>query len=301
MKELAINKLKKQKDNKVEAENVVFEKSFKVALADTMFMMGYIRFEKFIKIFNRTIEFKLYNDNILPEYYNVKYWIIKALGNKQINVTVSFKSEKDYTATSTDIDKIKKGFIEKINLNRTISLIKAIRPRSVEKSLFTIDTVYSINNNCDLIGNIFNQTEEALFEIIIENKDIRNKRELSYLYDEKHAPENKLRITNSPNFGFLFLVEGKKKNHFVWELLNSSITFIWSIDKKIGPMGFQYNRIEKTINFIMQNSREIYPQEVKNKAIDTDLIFNTISHLVKGKDIDASFLKWEQKVQELTD
>lgn len=301
MKELAIDKFIKLEKNEVNAENVLFEKSYNVELADTTFMLGYIRFEKFIKIFNRTIEFKIYNDNILPEYYDIKYWFIKAFGKKQINVTVIFKSENDYTATSPDIDKIKKGFIEKINLNRTYSLIKATRPRSIEKSLFTIDTIYSINNNCDLIGNVFNQTEEDLFEIIIENKDIRNKRELSFLYNEKHATENKLRITNSPNFGFLFLVEGRRKNHFVWELLNSSNTFIWSIDKKIGPLGFQYNRIEKTINFIMQNSREIYQQEVKNKRLDTDLVFNTVWHHIKGKDIDDTFLKWEQKVQDLTD
>jgi len=301
MKELAIDKFKKLEDNKVNAESVLFEKSYNVELAETTFMLGYIRFEKFIRIFNRTIEFKIYNDNILPEYYDIIYWFIKAFGKKQISVTVSFKSETNYTATSPDIDKIKKGFIEKINLNRTNSLIKANRPRSFDKSLFTIDTIYSINNNTDLIGNVFNQTEQDLFEIIISNKDIRNERELSFLYNEKHSSESKLRITNSPNFGFIFLVEGRRKNHFIWELLNSTITFIWSVDKKLGPLGFQYNRIEKTINYIMQNSREIYLQEIKAKTIDADLIFNSVPHPKKGKKVEDPFMKWEQKVQDLTD
>lgn len=137
----------------------------------------------------------------------------------------------EFSATSKDIDRIDQNLIEGVKVQRTLEITKCIRPRDLDKALFTSDDLYSLDRTNDLEGNIFKQTEKDILNLLIEKSDVRNKRELTYLSGSMQSLNYRIRFTNHPNFGFIFLTEGELNNHFIWELLNSHATYVWTIEK----------------------------------------------------------------------
>ena len=253
------------------------EERFSIDINDCCFMLGYVKFEKYINSLNEKIEIKIPNDNILPEFDNIKYWFSKRLQTKKINVSVIFTMVdykfKEYSATSKEIDSINHQLIEGIKLQRTLAITKTFRPQEVDKALFTSDELFGLDDQNDLEGNVFKQTEMDILELLLEKGDVRNKRELSYLSGRKQSISYRIRFTNHPNFGFIFLAEGELNNHFIWELLNSHATYIWTIEKGKKELELQYKRIEETINTILSCGRDNYKRAYKSSHLDNDLIF----------------------------
>ncbi|MDR2511076.1 MAG: hypothetical protein LBC89_01135, partial [Bacteroidales bacterium] len=251
-----------------------FEEEFTINFNDSIFMLGYIKFSKHIKKLNQTLEFKIVNENILSEFDNIKYWFSKKLKTKKIRVKATFtlngKQLVKFSATSKDIDNIDQNLIEGIKVQRTLEIMKPIRPQKNDKALFTSDDL--------LEGNVFKQTEKDILDMLIEKCNVRNKRELTYLSGSKQSLNYRIRFTNHPNFGFIFLAEGELNNHFIWELLNSHATYVWTIEKGKKEIELQYKRIEVTINIILDCGRENYKRAYRTTSQDNDLIFNVIHH-----------------------
>ena len=258
-----------------------------------------VGFTKYIKRFDKSIEFKIFNDNILPEFDNIKYWFSKKLKTKKIKVKAVFKNENEFEATSEEIEKINSDLIEGVKLQRTLEITQTYRPNEVDKALFTADDIFLLDDENDLQGNIFKQSENDILDFLIEKINVRNKRELTYLSGKKHSIKYRIRFTNHPNFGFIFLVEGELNNHFIWELLNTNATYIWTIEKEKTTIDLQYKRIEMTINTILNIKREPYKRAFKSKTVDTDLIFNVVNHKDKESDFIDGFPRWKQRINDL--
>lgn len=280
-----------------------FIEEFAVDFNDSVFMLGYVRFSRHIKKLNQTVEFKIINENILAEFDNIKYWFSKKLKIKKFKVRVTFTLKDnqldEFFATSKDIDNIDQNLIEGIKVQRTLEITKSIRPQEVDKALFTSDDLYSLDNSNDLEGNVFKQTEKDILDMLMEKCNVRNKRELTYLSGSKQSLNYRIRFTNHPNFGFIFLAEGELNNHFIWELLNSHATYIWTIEKGKKEIDLQYKRIENIINTILACGREKYKRAYKTTNQDNDLILNVIYHKDKGSQLIDEFPKWKHRINEL--
>ena len=205
----------------------------------------------------------------------------------------------EFSATSKDIDNIDQNLIEGVKVQRTLEITKSIRPQEIDKGLFTSDDLYSLDSTNDLEGNVFRQTEKDILEMLIEKCNVRNKRELTYLSGSKQSMNYKIRFTNHPIFGFIFIAEGEQNNHFIWELLNSHATYIWTIEKGKKEIELQYKRIEITINTILDCGREMYKRAYKTTNQDNDLILNVIYHKDKGSQLIDDFPKWKHRINEL--
>jgi hypothetical protein len=276
-----------------------FEENFSVDINDTSFLLGYVKFTKHIKKLNKPIEFKIYNDDILPEFDNIKYWFSKKLKTKKIKVKAIFKNEDEFEATSEEIRRINSDLIEGVKLQRILEITQRHRPQEIDKALFTSDDIFLLDDKNDLQGNVFSQSENDILDFLIEKSNVRNKRELTYLSGKKHSIKYRIRFTNHPNFGFIFLVEGELNNHFIWELLNTNATYIWTIEKERTTIDLQYKRIEMTINTILNIKREPYKRAFKNKTVDTDLVFNVVNHKDKESDFIDGFPRWKQRINDL--
>jgi hypothetical protein len=280
-----------------------FDEEFAIDFNDSVFMLGYVKFSRYIKKLNQSIDFKITNENILAEFDNIKYWFSKKLKIKKFKVKAYFtlidNQLTEFSATSKDIDSIDQNLIEGVKVQRTLEITKSIRPQEIDKGLFTADDLYSLDNKNDLEGNIFNQTEKDILEMLIEKGNVRNKRELTYLSGSKQSLNYRIRFTNHPNFGFIFTTEGELNNHFIWELLNSHATYIWTIEKGKKEIELQYKRIETTINTILDCGREQYKRAYKTNNQDNDLILNVIYHKDKGSQLIDEFPKWKHRINEL--
>ena len=275
---------------------------FTVYFSDAYFMLGYVTFRKNIKNVREKVDFKIKNDFILAEFENIKSWFAKKLKTKnfKVNATIITTNGKvtEVTATSPQIQMIDAELIDSIRYQRTIALTKSPRVTVIDKLLFTADEIFGEMETKDLEGNAFRQNEQDILSFLLNNHKTRNRKQLEYLSGSKQAENRKLRFTLHPNFGFLFFIEGKDNNHFVWELLNSNATYIWSIGKSEKEIELQYKRIEASVNTVRENGRVQYKRAYSQNHHDNDLVFCVIKHdYIASKFIDG-FVKWKHKLNE---
>jgi len=248
------------------------------------------------------VNFKIYNDHLLPEFNVIRYWFAKKLGTKRFYVHATIKSEGhevvDTHCTSSQIDQIGPGMIDSIRYQRVHVLKKEPKIIPPDKNLFTADEIFGLWETEDEQGNVFRQSEEEILAMLLEKSDIRNKKQLAYLAGSKQSGAAKLRFTLYPHFGFLFFIEGEECNHFVWELLNSHATYIWSFDKKEKSREQCFQHLERTINLIRSGGRDAYKQAYHDRSVDQDIVFHFIPH----EDIDSKlvdgFPKWKMRLNE---
>lgn len=278
------------------------EDEFSVNFNDLTFMLGYVSFKKHIKPIDKGLSFKILNQHLLAEFENIKFWFAKKLGVKRIKVKFTIISDDNQItetmALSKHIDQITAELIDSIKYQRILALTKKSKISTPDKALFTADELFAQVDSDDIEGNVFNQTEEDILDFFLEKNGVRNKKQLAYLSGKKQSKNHKLRYTLNPNFGFLFLVEGEKNNHFIWELLNSNATYIWSIEKSEKEVEIQFKRIEDIINTVRANGRENYKSAYRNNHQDNDLVFRVISHENIDSNLIDEFPKWKNKLNE---
>jgi hypothetical protein len=164
-----------------------------------------------------------------------------------------------------------------------------------DKNLFTADEINpQINDFTN--EDYLNENELDIIQLILSQKDIRNKKQLQYLSGLKQNSTEKILFTLKPLFGFLFFIKGKNKNHFCWELLDSHATYVWSLDK-LDSQKNQITRIEECIGLIKNIGRNNYKTNYSKNLIDSDILFNTINH-AESNDKNG-FIDWKSRLNEL--
>jgi hypothetical protein len=278
------------------------EEQFWIDISDVQFKLGYVTLSKKIEGVNDKVEFKIINEHILAEFDNIKFWFAKVLKTRRIKViaTVTIKGNTviDSIATSLHIDKITPELIDSVKYQRTFGLTKPSKIKAIDKSLFTAEDIFD-QFESDAEGNTFNQTDIEILSFLSDKPNIRNKKQLQYLAGGKQTERQKLRFTLHPNFGFVFLIEGEKNNHFVWELLNSHATYVWSIGKSESDITIQYKRIEASINNVRTAGREEYKRAYRSSHQDPDLVFNVIEHNHANSNLIDGFVRWKSKLNEM--
>jgi hypothetical protein len=277
---------------------------FDVPFADLQFSLGYVRFTKHLEKIDRTVAFKILNDHLLPEFEYIKFGLAQKLGKRKIKVEAEIRlcngDIESTRAVSKEIDAISSDFIDSVKQQRTLELSKKPDVIQPDKSLFTSEDVFDqFDEDRRSQGNVFRQSEKDILETLLGDKSIRNRQQLIYLSGAKQSKNEKIRFTLAPNFGFLFLVEGEQYNHFVWELLNSHATYIWSIGKTRQELTLQYQRIEQAINIIRNTSRSAYKNAYRQQQTDQDLLFNYLQHQHADSALVDGFPKWKHQLNAL--
>lgn len=271
--------------------------SFQHPLMKTKFKMGFVEVEKKIKEIGETITIVLLNSYIIPEFDHVKPYFSKILGKKKIKIHGYLEFDENNRIVvdchSNEINEIDESFIIGV---KKLQLKKAVftpNPISIDKSLFTPEEYFSGIEE-EMLGNTSKKSDQDILKEILDLLEVRNKKQLIYLSGKLQSKHRRLRFTLSPKFGFLFSSEGEEMDHFLWELLDSHATYIWSIAKDSMSIEEKFKRLEREINFIRNNGRRAY---LKNKE-QSDFIFNKINHENSEKGIVDGFPKWKMKVNE---
>lgn len=275
-------------------------KTLKMPFVEASFKLGYVSFFKRFKELDDTVYFKIPNDFVRPEFDHIKNYFEKALKRKtfdaDIEVVVRNGQVVETKARSPEIDKIDENLIQTVKISRTLACVRAVQPQ-VDQSLFTEENLFDQLTD-DEMGNIFEQDEQDILEILMNSEGIRNRKQLAYLAGKKQKSDQKIRFTMQPDFGFLFLIEGENMNHFCWELLHSNATYLWSIDKNDEAIELQYRRIEDSINNIRASNRTSYKRAYRENHLDEDLLFSVIKHESINSDFKDGFVLWKHKLNE---
>ena len=270
---------------------------FKHPLMKTKFKMGCVEVKKRIKEIDDTVTIVLLNSHIIPEFDHVKPYFSKVLGKKKIEVTGYLELDENnkikINCKSKEIDLIDEEAITSV---KSLHLKKAIlspKPIVVDKSLFTPEEYFDSEQD-EVLGNISDKNNNEILQAILDLGEIRNRKQLIYLSGKLQSENTRLKFTLSPKFGFLFFVEGEEMDHFLWELLDSHATYIWSISKDAMPNEMKFRRLEREINFIRENGRMRYLNSEKS----SDFIFNKVNHESSKTGVVDGFPKWKMRVNE---
>ena len=83
-------------------------------------------------------------------------------------------------------------------------------------------------------------------------------------------------------------------HHFIWELLDSHATYIWSMPHT--PFREASQNIENEISSINQIGRSQYKAHFQNRP---DLFFNTVIHKKANSSYEDYFPRWRHIVESL--
>lgn len=278
-------------------QNLEFSEQFEIDFLNCKFGLGYVEFMVKIQTISESCEIRVYNENLLPEFDNIKKWFSRRLGKEKFEVLVNFKfypsGELEYLSTSHDIDKINTELIDGIRILRTHQLAKAVKSKEQQdKMLYTSEDIYSLISENE--GNVFNQNESEIIDVLINTSGVRNKTELQFLATNKQSVNHRIRFTTQPHFGFLFTVEGSISNHFVWELLESHATYIWTIPRSVESVDFYWTIIDNEIKEIFDIGREKYKSSYRDLNNNKNFSLNTIHHresIQASEDIHSKWIK----------
>jgi hypothetical protein len=267
------------------------KETFPVPVKDLRFKLGGVSFEKKIKGFHRPIEFTVVNYELREEFDAIKDYFENVLKTKKIRVTVSVET-KDHElvnvlAKSPEIDRIDRQLIDTVKFEFVKTAKKKIAT-DIDKSLFTMDEFFDSYGDERFRANVFYNDEKELFEDLLQITGTKHYRQLRLLSGLHCHGVMKLRFILKP-FSFLFLVEGEKNYHLIWETLDTEeATYIWHIEKNLPVLKMTLQKIEDIIHVIKVQGKTAY---LNTTGDPFRRIFHDYSNLVDG------FLKWKGELE----
>jgi len=275
-----------------------YHEVFSFPFSSIKFHDGHISFLEKFKFFRGPIEFKIFNPNLLEEFEYIKSYFPKVMGIKKFNVLADIEIT-DYRitgtkATSPRIDLIDHNFIEKINRRRVLDLSKITA--DLVGSIFDLEELTK-SSGIPNLNSLPNQTEEDVIKIFLEERDIRNQKQIEFLAFEKQSPLEKIKFNLKPKFGFIFSLEGKSK-FYCWELLNHNATYIWSLKNQNSSIDL-FETVEEEISLIAKIGRKEYRKYYKENSLNLEYTFYALHHNKVNVNPEIGFENWKNKLEGL--
>lgn len=259
---------------------------------DARFGFGAVTILVKSKKLRRSLEIRVYNDHLRPEFDAVKNYFGKILNAKKIRVQVRYDLEDHRVvriqAQSPEIVRIDRNLIDSVKVEWVKALPGKRFTAEVDKSLFTMDEYFEAVTDKKIKPGLFYQDEKDLLQDLLDISSTKHYKHLRFL-SANHAHQiMKLRFILHP-FSFLFLIEGEKKYHIVWESLDTAeATYIWHIEKSLAALKRAMQKIETIIQAIKVQGKTAYIQQAEENY---HRIYHDYSALVDG------FIRWKGEVE----
>jgi len=253
-------------------------------------------FRKKMKWQKEPVLFAISNSNILPEFAYVREYISKQLGYTKITVHIDLETVAGTTTmrscSSPQIATIDGNFFQVLKFQKVQKESRAILKKFASESLLDINGY--LDSQPDSLLHKLGLQGQDIIESILTKEGIRNRQHIDYLANVLHRPDRPLYITLSPNFGFLFVHNTSLYSHFMWEMLNSNATYLWSIPAAVSPAD-QLAKVTDIISFIRVNGRRAY---LHNFDLDSSITFTRIYHSKVNSHVRDHFPYWKYKIEE---
>lgn len=268
--------------------------TFFVPLKRVSFKHGGVSFEKKFKELQKTLELAIINHDIREEFDAVKNYFANVLKTKKIEVTVTLgvtgKEAIPLEVKSPEIEKIDKQLIEDVKLDIVKSITKKTTDSEFEKSLFTMEEYFDTFTDEMVKSSTFYKNDKELFDDLLAIHNKKHYNNLGFL-SSRHAHEiMKLRFVHKP-ISFVFLIQGARNYHIVWETLNTAeATYIWHVAKDISVLKMALRNIEAIINGFKATGKRDYISLTEDE-------FSRVYH--DYTDINSGFVKWKDELESI--
>lgn len=271
-------------------KKIIIEEFF-IPLKNVRFKLGGVAFDKRFKDYHKTIEVHIENYDIREEFDAVKNYFANVLNTKKIEVIVTIEVEdneiKLVNAKSPEIDKINKQLIDNVKFE----FVKATKKKvtvDIDKSLFTMEEYFDSFGEENFKPSTFYNNEQELFADLLKISNTKHYKHLRFLSSKHSHQIMKLRFVHKP-FSFIFLLEGNKNYHLIWETLDTEeATYIWHINKDLQDLKRTLKKVEDIVNVIKVQGKTAYINSTEDPF---RRIYHDYSELVDG------FIKWKGELE----
>jgi len=265
--------------------------TFFVPLKNVRFILGGVSFDKKLQGHYKSIDFTIINYDIREEFDAVKNYFANVLKTKKIQVTATVEfTDNEVTsviAKSPEIERINKDLIDNVKFEFVRATKKKINV-DIDKNLFTMDEYFDTFAEEKIKVNPFYNNEKDFFDDLLKISNTKHYKHLRFLSSKHLHDIMKLRFIHKP-FSFIFLIQGDKNYHIIWETLDTEeATYVWYITKDHNVLKLTMKKLEDIINIMKVQGKRAYI----NTADDP---FRRINHdystLVDG------FVKWKGELE----
>lgn len=261
--------------------------SLSIPFSDCTIEFGGVYFQYQPKGYSNSVEVFVENINLRPEFDAVKSYFPKCLGKSFMDVELTLEFHDDYAevveATSVDLGKIDRDFIEQVRFEfvRETNTKKLLG--EIDKSIFTMDEYFATTYDESYNANTFHGSAMDLLADLLQVSNSRHYQHLQYLASHHCSTIVRLRFVLDP-MSFLFLLEGKKDYHLVWETLDTKeATYVWHVNKSKRELKSLLLRVEAVLGSIRAQGKTAY---LSSRPDRFHRITHDYSNLVDG------FVKW---------
>jgi len=271
----------------------ILQKQFKVPINELRFQLGAVSFKHQFNFFDEPVSFLLHNYELREEFDAVKNYFTNVLKTKDITVIAKLEL-RDNTLTvleanSPEINKIDKKLIESFRFEFVVDMKKKKFMIDIDQSLFTMDELLAAYSDEGFTSNTFFQNEQDLMDSLLQITDTKHYRNLRYLSSIHAHHIMKLRFVLQP-FSFVFLAEGEKQYHLIWETLDTEeATYVWHADKNLPALKQAARKLEDILNVIKAQGKIAY---INSSEEPFRRIYHDYSELVDG------FVKWKAELEQ---
>jgi hypothetical protein len=277
----------------LETKEIIINQRF----SDSTIQNGLIEFKRHLPQPNQEITISINNEFLKKEYDLLKAYITKRLGKKTFTVKIIIQLRSNelvsFAASSDDIDKINETFIEEIRHSHT-HLVRKIVADNKEKKLYTVEEVFDKLET--IPGNIFKSDINDIIRILTDEYKHRNSQQILFLAEQHCTDLEKVHLTLKPFFGFLFYIETQRHCNYIWELLDSHATYIWSFDKAQFSQSTALAKTKFFVNEIQEKGRNEFKRNYNENKVNYQSGFTFLDHKMKTNTPIVDFESWKEKL-----
>ncbi|MFW2475344.1 MAG: hypothetical protein ACN4EP_00420 [Sediminibacterium sp.] len=282
---------------------VPFNITVKIPIKDIVFGEGKVNFSL---QFNYYGPFSVdYNYTFLQESFNFcKEWFIKRFKRNYVNVTASgFVKNGNLDGCNLLSDDLQSINEEMIIAIREIVLKDYVKKVLKEESGKYVRGIIHVDEESGLKnlsprGSTLSARELEILMSTIMARNARNEKQLAFLSGHTAVQMTHLKFTRPPYKGLIFSFQGKMFMHFVWELLNSNATYIWSfpIDRHSEPDMHEF--LEKYISMIAKDGRFIW-KKIRTDQLQEGHLFYSVNHYHQSTHLNEGLPEWIDNIEEI--
>jgi hypothetical protein len=272
----------------------IFEEQFLYPLKDVRFRHGGVALERRFKGVVKPVELEIVNYEIREEFDAIKNYFANILKTKKIQVFARVVTVDGVVtsseAKSPEIQKINRELIDSVKFEFVKGTFRKRIMVDIDKSLFTMDELFDAYSQRQVKSSAFYQDERALIDDLLQITSTKHYRHLRYLSSVHAYRIMKIRFIIKP-FSFIFLVEGEKRYHIVWETLDTEeATYVWHVPKELAVLKRTLAKIEDIINVIKVQGKTAY---INTSEDPFRRIWHDYSDLVDG------FIRWKGELESI--
>jgi hypothetical protein len=283
----------RQEETKKLQQVKIIQERFSVPIKSLRFQLGAVSFDRNFWFTDQTIHLSIKNYELREEFDAVKNYFINALKTHDINVVADFELQDDEVkilkVESPEIARIDKALIETVRFEFVSGIGRKKSMLDIDQSLFTMEELLAHYADEGFNSNAFYQSDLDFFDDLLQITDTRHYRHLRFLSSIHAHHIMKLRFVLNP-FSFVFLVEGSKYYHLIWETLDTEeATYIWSCDKRLDELKLATRKLDDILSVIKAQGKTAYLNTVEDP-------FRRVYH--DYSDLQDGFVKWKALLEQ---